>query len=135
MGLPLTVEHAMFNAEKAPLFGAYSERPSNIFKPGEPLLTYLEPVGYLWKDAGAGQVTFGVSLDFEILKPGGEVLGGQKNFLSYSATSRAKLRELMLNASLNLDGFPEGDYVLGYTLRDVNSPKIAEASLPFHIVA
>ena len=132
--LPLTAEHAMFVSEKAPIFGAYSERPDNVFRAGETLLTYIEPVGYIWREIGDGHVTFGISLDFEILKPNGEVLGGQRNFLSYTATSRAKLRELMLNASLDINGLPEGDYVLGYTLRDLNSPKIAEAALPFRIV-
>jgi hypothetical protein len=131
--LPLTGEHAMFVSEKAPVFGAYKARPDSTFKPGETLLTYIEPVGYAWEPASDGMYAFGVSLDFEILTPDGKVLGGQKNLLSYATASHAKVKELMLNASLKLDGFPAGSYVLHYALRDLKSPKVADISLPFKI--
>ncbi|WP_158811759.1 hypothetical protein [Beijerinckia sp. L45] len=131
--LPLSGEHAMFVSEKALLFGAYTPRPTSTFKPGETLLTYIEPVGYAWAPAADGLFAFGVSLDFEILTPDGKILAGQKNFLSYATASHAKVKELMLTASLNLDGFPAGSYVLHYTLRDLESPKIADIALPFQI--
>ena len=47
--------------------------------------------------------------------------------------SRAKVKELMLNASVTLDGFPAGDYVLHFMLRDLHSPNTADVSLPFKI--
>lgn len=131
--LPLTGEHTMFVSEKAPIFGAYKPRPNSTFKAGETLLTYIEPVGYAWEPATDGMFAFGVSLDFEILTPDGKILGGQKNFLSYATASHAKVKELMLTASLNLDGFPAGSYVLHYTLRDLKSPKLADITLPFKV--
>lgn len=131
--LPLTGEHAMFVSEKAPVFGAYKPRQNSTFKPGETLLTYIEPVGYAWAPAADGMLAFGVLLDFEIVTPDGKILGGQKNFLSYATASHAKVKELMLTATLNLDGFPAGSYVLHYTLRDLKSPKVADISLPFQI--
>jgi hypothetical protein len=131
--LPLTGEHAMFVSEKPPIFGAYKARPDNAFKQGETLLTYIEPVGYAWAPTADGLFAFGVSLDFEILTPDGKILAGQKNFLSYTAASHARVKELMLTATLNLDGFPAGSYALHYTLRDLKSPKVAEMTLPFTI--
>ena len=131
--LPLTGEHAMFVTDKAPLFGAYRARPNRTFKIGETLLTYIEPVGYAWEQTPDGAFAFGVSLDFEILTPDGTILGGQKNFLSYASASHARVKELMLTASLSLDGFPAGSYVLHYTLRDLKSPKVAEITLPFKL--
>ena len=131
--LPLTVRKAVFVSQKTGMYGSYNERGNSTFKSGESLLTYIEPVGYRYEEADDGFVRFGVSLDFEILQPDGTVATGKKGFLTFSTSSRAKLKELMLNASLDLDGAPAGDYVLRYTIHDLHSTKTAEASLPFTI--
>ena len=132
--IPLQVARAIFVVGKAPIYGAYEPRPDSRFAIGETLLTYIEPVGYCWKAVEGGSMTFGVSLDFELLQPDGVILGGQRSFLSYSATSRNRVRELMLNVSLSLSGVAEGDYVLQYTLRCLNSAKLVAVELPFQVV-
>jgi hypothetical protein len=82
---PLTVRRALFVTERARLYGAYTERPSNVFKAGEPLLTYVEPAGYAWTP-GPNGFTFGVTLDFLIKGKDGKILGGQEKFLNFSQT-------------------------------------------------
>lgn len=57
---PLTVRHATFVTDRPIGFGMYTKRPNDIFKPGEKLVVYAEPVGYGWKDAGNGMVEFGL---------------------------------------------------------------------------
>src|SRR5438045_3874313 len=51
--MPLSVRRAVFEKQRAEGFGMYQERPSNVFKPGEKLIAYVEPVGYGWKEAVA----------------------------------------------------------------------------------
>jgi len=51
----------------------------------------------------------------------GKIIGGQERFLTFSQRSRYKVQELMLNMTLTLDGVPPGDYVVAYTIRDLNS--------------
>ena len=77
---PLTMRRALFVAKKAQGFGQYEERSSNVFKAGEPLIAYAEPVGYGWKDVGNGVFEFGFAVDFLIKSPDGKILAGQQDF-------------------------------------------------------
>lgn len=130
---PLAVRQSVFVTKKADLYGQVAPRPSNVFKAGEALLTYVEPVGYVWKPAGPDGFTFGLTLDFVIKSRSGEILGGQERFLNYAQTSRHKVRELMINITLNLAGAPPGEYVVVYTMRDDNSPKSTTFEQTFSI--
>jgi hypothetical protein len=80
---PLTQKKVVFVTSKPNAYGAFEERPNNIFKPNEPLHTYAEPVGYLWKGVGPDTYQFGLNVDFLIISPDGKVLGGKENFLHY----------------------------------------------------
>jgi hypothetical protein len=42
---PLTQKKVVFVTSKPNAYGAFEERPNNVFKPNEPLHTYAEPVG------------------------------------------------------------------------------------------
>ena len=130
---PLTQRRSVFVTVKPEVYGAYDERTSNVFKAGEPIITYVEPVGYTWKPVGNGEFQFGVVTDFVIRSRNGKVLGGQEKFLTFSQRSRYKVQELMLNITLTLsDAFP-GDYVVAYTIHDLNSDKSSTFEQPFTI--
>ena len=131
--MPLTVRRAVFENQRAEGFGMYQERSSNVFKPGEKLVAYVEPVGYGWKEAGPGSFEFGFNVDFLIKSPDGKVLTGQENFANLALKSRARAREFMLNLTMNVSGAPPGDYVLEYKLRDITGDKSAVVDLPFKI--
>ena len=132
--MPLGVRRAVIVAKEAPMFGNYEPRANSTFKADETILTYLEPVGYLWTPADDGFYKFGVSVDLEVLKPDRTIVAGKKNFASLPITDRSKIQELMLNLSLHLHDFDPGDYTLTYTLHDLNGPKTASISLPFQVV-
>jgi hypothetical protein len=132
-GTPLTLRRAIFVARKPELYGDYDERKSNAFKPGEPLITYLEPVGYTWKSVDDGKYQFGVSADVIIKTPDGKIIGGKDKFLDAVQKSRNKVQELMVNLTLTLTGTPPGDYIITYTLHHANSDKSASFSQPFKI--
>ena len=114
-------------------FGQFVERKSNVFKPGEKLIAYLEPVGYGWKEAGDGKYQFGFDVDFLIKQPDGKILAGQENFAKLAETSQRRNREFMVTLTMNVSGAPPGDYVLGYKLRDIAAGKSTVIDLPFKI--
>ena len=72
-------------------------------------------------------------VDFEIRKPDGQVLGGQKGFGEFAFTAREPPIDYMAHVTINLTGAPAGAYVLGLTLHDANSRKSTSTDLPFEI--
>lgn len=130
--MPLTLRKAAFVTEKAPIYGAYSERPSATFKKGETILAYLEPMGYGWKREG-DRYLLGISLDLLLKTKDGKILGGQERFLNYQQASRYRLRELMLNVTLTLGGTPAGEYQAEFVVHDLTG-KSGSVTLPFTIV-
>ena len=130
---PLTIRRAIFVEGHPDGFGQYVERATNIFKKGEKLVTYAEPVGFGWKDIGNGLYEFGFKADFVLKTQDGKVLGGQENFADLTQKSHARNREFMVILNLNVTGAPPGDYVVEYKLRDVTGAKSANFSQPFKI--
>jgi hypothetical protein len=132
---PLSTRRVLFVTEKAPLYGAYSERKTNKFGPGEPLITYIEPVGYTWKPVADNQFQFGLVVDFSVKTASGQVLGRQDGFLHYNVVGRERLQEFMLNTTVNLNGFKPGDYILTLTIHDFNDPsRTVKTDQPFTVV-
>ncbi|NEU11205.1 hypothetical protein G3T14_03560 [Methylobacterium sp. BTF04] len=132
--MALTRRHALFVGKPASLYGGYEERPNSVFAPGEKLITYIEPMGYAWVPDGDGY-RFGITMDFAVKSPSGEVLAKQDSFQTFSFSSRFKNREVFVNVTLALDGLPPGDYVAAYTLRDKGGPKSFSFDQPFTIAA
>ena len=131
--LPYAARNAQFVSRKAEVYGDYQPRASNVFAPGEKLLSYLEPVGYGYKPSGTDTHAFGVTVDFEILSPDGKVLAGQKKLLEQSMTSRFKNREFFINLTMSIDGAPAGSYVLAYIMTDAATGKTTRVEQPFTI--
>lgn len=131
--MPLTQRHVVFVGTKADLYGGYMERASNVFARYESLVTYVEPVGYVWKSLGNGSYGFGITLDFKVKTPDGKILAGQDNFQSFDYKSHYRNRELFMNLIMTLSGIQPGNYVLGYTLHDKYSDKVSTFEQPFVI--
>jgi hypothetical protein len=109
-------------------YGIYDARESNIFKPGETFLLYVEPVGYDYgtvTDAdGTRLYTMNFTLDFLISDKNGTVLTGQKDVPISNLVSHHQNKELNLDISIDQSSpFPPGDYVITYTITDKNSGK------------
>ncbi|MCG5246543.1 hypothetical protein MCX33_11335 [Methylorubrum extorquens] len=132
---PYATRRALYVARKAADFGDVEARPSNVFKPGEPLLTYIEPVGEATQSIGSDQIGFGVIVDFEVRTAEGKALATQKSMIDRDVTVKRAEGEpnFFLNLSLDLDGFPPGNYVLVYTLRDKLSGRTLDVPQPFTI--
>src|SRR4029079_5750889 len=49
---PLGFRRILFVTEAPGGFAIYDPRPNNVFKPGEPLIVYTEPIGIAWQQNG-----------------------------------------------------------------------------------
>ncbi|MDI7865085.1 hypothetical protein MRS76_24525 [Rhizobiaceae bacterium n13] len=134
--LPLTVGKAVFVSEVPSAYGIYAERKDTNFKPGEPLITYLELIGLTWKpatDAGKQETSF--TVDFELVNSKSEVLASQKTFGNFNFTGFYRNQEIFTHLKLELTGAAIGDYVLRYTVSDTNSGRSTKLEQPFAIIA
>jgi hypothetical protein len=109
-------------------YGMYEERKSNVFKPGETFLLYVEPVGYTYgtvTDSDGNRLyTMNFTLDFLISDRNGNVLGGQQDIPISNLVSHHQNKELILTISIDQSSpFPPGDYVITYRVTDNNSGK------------
>jgi hypothetical protein len=109
-------------------YGIYEERKSNVFKPGETFLLYVEPVGYAYgtvtDEDGNTLYTMNFTLDFIISDKNGNVLGGQQDLPVNNIVSYHQNKELNLDISIEQSSlFPPGDYVITYRITDENSGK------------
>jgi hypothetical protein len=129
---PLVLQHVQFITEPPRGFGIYQPRAGNVFRPGEPLIVYVEPVGLAWKTEGAINRAQVVT-DFEIRTPDGKILGGQKEFGKFEFNSRERSHDIMTHLTITINGAPSASYVLTVTYRDLTSGKSATLELPFEI--
>lgn len=131
--LPFSVRNVMFVSRRADAYGGYEKRASNVFAPGEKLLTYVEPIGYKWEETSPGTFHFGVTSDFEILTTEGKVLGGQRAFQNIDLSTHYRNRELFLSLSMSLEGIEAGNYVLAYDIHDKFGSGVTRIQQPFTI--
>lgn len=119
MTLPFSVGKAVFVTEKPKAYGAYAAKPEPVFRPGEPLITYVELIGLTWKSTGDGLEHANFSVDFEILEPDGKILAAQKGFAEFTSTGLIRNQEIFTHLTLDITGAEPGDYVLKYTINDL----------------
>jgi len=109
-------------------YGVYEEHKSNVFKPGEKIALYIEPVGFTHRPI-TGTTNKSETLylsnftaDVVISDKAGKVLGGVQNLPVSEILSHHKNIEISLTVSLTQSNpFPVGDYMVKYLIRDVPS--------------
>lgn len=131
--LPFSIGKAIFVDAPPQGYGMYAARTAQAFAQGEPLISYVEPVGLTWRQAGDGQVESHFTVDLELMDPAGEVLAEQKAFGSFTFKGTVRNQEVFAKLTLTLDGPPAGDYVLRYRFRDAVSGAVALSDQPFTI--
>lgn len=129
---PLALRRVQFISEPPKGFGIYQPRANNVFRAGEPLIVYAEPVGMGWRTEGDVHRAQVVT-DFEIRASDGRVLGGQKEFGRFQFDSRERNLEVMTHLTIRLSGAPRGSYVFQAAYRDQVNGKSATLELPFEI--
>ena len=133
--LPFTIGKVAFVDTPPTGYGMYDTRAATVFKIGEPLISYVEPVGLTWRAGEDGKLESAFAVDLELLDTKGEVLAEQKAFGTFAFRSLVRNQEVFAKLTLTLDDPPPGDYVLRYRFRDANSGAVALSEQPFSIAA
>jgi hypothetical protein len=129
---PLTVRRAVFVASDPGGFGIYDVRENSVFKPGETLIVYAEPVGFGYKEDGSINV-IDIAVDVELKNKEGVSIGAKQDFGRFTLRSRVKNREFMAKLSYDFTGIEPGEYEVFTTLRDATTGKSGTFSLPFTV--
>ncbi len=131
--MPLTIGKALFVVGDPQGYGMYNPRENNVFKSGEPMVVYVEPLGFGHKLVnGIQQIVLDVDLILTDRK--GKELLSREGFGKFELNSRKKNREFFMKLTLNLKGAPPGDYILVMPIRDRVRNMKATVTLPFSIV-
>ena len=130
--MPLAVQNVK-QVDSAGGFGIYTERANHIYKPGEKVVLYMEPVGYGYGSDGLGNSQIALSVDLTVLSDSGEALGTFEKIGSVQVASRSHNRELFFKLDLSLDGLPPGKYKCNFLMHDQNSTKTAPFSTDIEI--
>ena len=107
-------------------YGIYNERAVSIFSPGETILTYIEPVGFSYKNLtdinGKPLYSINFGASFTISSPEGTILGGQEDVPIEGILSHHMNKEVFIPYTITQSTpFPAGDYVITYKITDKNS--------------
>lgn len=134
--LPFSIGKAVFVASAPVGYAMYEPKPQPVFKPGEALVSYVEPIGLTWKPAAAaGKLETHFTVDLDILSASGEVLANQKAFGNFTFTSFLRNQEIYATLTTDVSGAAAGDYVLRFHFNDLNSGKSASVDQKFTIAA
>ncbi len=108
-------------------FGVYDKKSSNIFRPGEEILLYIEPAGFEYgtvPDGNKTLYTIEFSADFAISDTNGNVLTDQQEIPVSDIVSHHQNKEVFIPFTITqTTPFPPGNYIITYTIHDVNSGK------------
>jgi hypothetical protein len=105
-----------------------------LFKAGEAIQFYAEPVAIGWSGSGRS-FRFALDVDLEIRSMDGRVLWGQKDFARLTRDTVAADPNTYITGALAVEGLAPGVYMLGIRMRDGSNRLTAEAQSAFAIVA
>lgn len=117
--LPFTAIEVHLVSSPPQGFGQFQPRPDNVFRPGEAMILYLEPVGFRVKHDAENGYSYELRSDFNLVDAWGRVVSGRRDFGRFSGSSRHFPQQIMLTFTYNLGGLPPGEYRLETVIRDV----------------
>jgi hypothetical protein len=131
-----TLSQAVFVTATPTGYAMYEPKQGSVFKAGEKLISYVEPVGLTWKEASAeGKLETRFTVDLDLVTPTGEILASHKAFGDFTFTGYRRNQEIYATLTVDVSGAPAGDYVLRFRFNDINSGKSASVDQPFKIAA
>lgn len=128
--MPLTIRRALFVASEPGGFGVYNPRENAVFKKGEPIIIYAEPIGYGYKQDGQLNV-LALGVDVVVKDRDGKEVGRKDDFGELTFQSRYKNSEFFAKLNYDFSGLPAGDYQVTSVLRDKVTGKSVDFTLPF----
>jgi hypothetical protein len=132
--LPFTAVEVHLVAAPPEGFGEYLPRVDNVYRPSEPLILYLEPVGFaVTRDADEGVYRHKLAADFNLVDAWGHVVSGRRRFGRFQGETRHFPDRLPLTFTYSLSGLPPGEYRLETILRDLLGNKTHTVVTPIRI--
>ncbi len=132
--LPFTAVEVHLVAAPPTGFGEYIPRVDNVYRPGEPLILYLEPVGYTVRyDPERQLYRYSLAADFNLVDAWGRVVSGRRDFGRFQAQCRHFPDRLPLTFTYSLAGLPPGEYRVETVLRDLLGKKTHTVLTPILI--
>ena len=131
--LPLTERTVTFVKASSTGYGMYDARDNNIFQPGEPIISYVEPIGFGWKPIDGGKFEIGFVIDLALKTEDGTLVSDQKAFMSVKQESHEQNQEYSIDMTLTLDSAPAGKYTVTYTIHDTSSEEESSFHQAFEI--
>jgi hypothetical protein len=116
-------------------YGQYLPRVDNQYRQNEPMILYMEPVGFKVRhDPKEGTYTYKLTADFNLIDAWGRVVGGRRDFGRFGGQSQQFPDREPLSFTYSLSGLPPGDYRVETTLRDLLGEKSHTVVTSFKIV-
>ena len=129
---PLLFRKALFVSGNPSGFGVYDPRPDNVFKPGEKLVIYVEPVGFTWQPKN-GLNHAQLVVDLALKNSEGNVVAEQQGFGTFTFDSHEQNMEHMTAMTIDFGEAPAGKYSAELTFHDTVGDKSASVELPFEV--
>lgn len=128
------VRNFVFISRQASGWRQYAPRQTPLFKAGEALQFYAEPVNLGWSPRGQSY-RFEMRVDVEIRTPEGQILWGQKDYGHLAHESPTADPNTYITGSVAVKGLAPGLYMLTVRFRDPLNNRTAEIEIAFGIVA
>ena len=112
----LTQARPLLAAPAAP--GQYEARPNTVLKPDEPLVLYMEPIGFKVHQQ-KGMFHYHLVSDFKLTDAWGRVISQQREFSTFKGAVFSFPNRMPLVVSYNLRGLSAGDYKVETILHDL----------------
>ncbi len=117
--MPFVLNKALLVSKPCKVYGAFEPRGSNILRDNDPLLVYLEPIGFKYRKLDDDFFEFGVAVDVLVMDSEGKIVLLKDAFRTESVRSRYRIREYFLNLNLPLFGLMPGQYYISLKIRDI----------------
>ncbi len=131
---PFTALNVHLTAAAPTGYGRYVKRVDNVYQPGEPLIIYMEPVGFkVVHDKEKGLYRYRLSADFNLVDAWGRVVGGRRSFGRFGEETHQFPDRFPLTFTISLAGLPPGRYKVETILRDVIAQKSYTVITPVKI--
>jgi hypothetical protein len=132
--LPFSVLEVRLVAAPPTAYGQYIERVDNVYRPSEPLILYLEPVGFKVRhDPKAGTFSHNLSADFNLVDAWGRVVAGRRDFGRFAEQSKHFPDHYHLVFTYSLNGLSPGEYRVETTIRDVTGQQASTVVTPIKV--
>ncbi len=126
---PFHVDKAVLVQDQASGYGMYVTRPNNVYKSGEIVRLYLEPIGFTQKEKD-DQYFIALAADFTMGRPDGTIITGKENFGKWELKSKSFISQFNMNLTYTITGVQPGDYVIKTVLRDLEGSKTTFVNTP-----